>query len=139
LRIPAAEVEQLVTSRVRQWLLDPGNIYQATRLSDPSTQLRLIARAAEIGKTWPELPATRQRAFLSALIERIEAGADQIDIHFRPTRLALLDVAATPLRGATDDEIQILSIPLRPRRSGREIRMLIDGTDPFAAAKPMHG
>ena len=43
------------------------------------------------------------------------------------------------LPGATDDEIQILSIPLRPRRSGREIRMLIDGTDPFAAAKPMHG
>jgi len=137
LRIPAAEVEQLVTSRVRQWLLDPGNIYQATRLCDPSTQRRLIARAAEIGKTWPELPATRQRAFLSALIERIEAGANQIDIHFRPTRLAaLLDVAATPLPGATDDEIQILSIPLRPRRSGREIRMLIDGTDPFATAKP---
>jgi len=37
LRIPAAEVEQLVTSRVRQWLLDPGNIYQATRLTDAST------------------------------------------------------------------------------------------------------
>ena len=40
------------------------------------------------------------------------------------------------LPGATDDEIQILSIPLRPRRSGREIRMLIVGTDPFATAEP---
>jgi site-specific DNA recombinase len=137
LHIPAAEFEQLVTNRVRQRLLDPGNIYQATRLSEPSTQRRLIARAAEIGKTWPELPVTRQRAFLSALIERIEAGANQIDIHLRPTRLAaLLDVAATPLPGATDDEIQILSIPLRPRRSGREIKLRIDGTDPFATAKP---
>ena len=29
LRIPAAEIEQLVASRVRQWLLDPGGIYQA--------------------------------------------------------------------------------------------------------------
>jgi hypothetical protein len=38
LRIPAAEVEQLATSRVRQWLLDPGNIYQATQLPDPSAQ-----------------------------------------------------------------------------------------------------
>jgi len=27
LRIPAAEIEHLVTSRVRQWLLDPGGIY----------------------------------------------------------------------------------------------------------------
>jgi site-specific DNA recombinase len=136
LRIPAGQIEQLVTSRVRQWLVDPGSIYQATRLSDPSMQHRLIARAAEIGKTWPELPATRQRAFLTALIERIHIGANQIDIHFRLTRLgAILDVAA-PSLSATDDEAQILSIPVQPRRSGREIRMLIDGTDPFATAKP---
>ena len=90
-----------------------------------------------IGKSWPELPGTRQRALLAALIERIDVGANRIDIHFRPARLAaLLDVAATPLPSATDDEIQILSIPVRPRRSGREIKLRIDGTDPFATAKP---
>jgi site-specific DNA recombinase len=137
LRIPAGEIEHLVTSRARQWLLDPGGIYQSTRLPDPSAQPRLIARAVEIGKSWTELPGTRQRAFLTTLIERIDVGADQIDIHFRPTRLAaLLDGAATPLPGATDDEIQILSIPVRLRRSGRAIRMLIEGTDPFPTVKP---
>src|SRR5256886_5546086 len=113
LRIPAGEIEHLVTSRVRQWLLDPGSIYKATRLTDPSAQRRLIARSAEIGKSWPELPGTRQRAFLTALIERIDVGANQIDIHFRPTRLsALLDVAAEPLPSATDDEAEILSVPV---------------------------
>jgi hypothetical protein len=137
LRIPAAEVEQLVTSRVRQWLLDSGGIYQSTRLPDPSAQHRLIARAGEIGKSWTELPGARQRAFLTTLIERIDVGTDQIDIHLRPTRLAaLLDVALTPLPSATEDETQILSIPVRLRRSGREIRMLIEGMDPFATAKP---
>jgi hypothetical protein len=137
LRIPAGEVEQLVTSRVRQWLLDPGNIYQSTRLPDLSAQHRLIARAGEIGNKWPELPGTRQRAFLTTLIERIDVGAEQIDIHLRPTRLAaLLDVAPTPLPSAAEDETQILSIPVRLRRSGREIRMLIEGMDPFATAKP---
>ena len=137
LRIPAAEVEQLVTSRIRQWLLDPGNIYQATHLPDLSAQRRLVARAAEIGKSWPELPGPRQRAVLTRLIERIDVGADQIDIHFRPTRLAaLLDVAATPLPSASDDETQILSVPIRLRRTGREITMRIDGTNPFATAKP---
>jgi site-specific DNA recombinase len=89
-RIPAGEIEHLVTGRVRQWLLDSGSIYQATRLSDPSTQRRLIARAAEIGKSWLELPGTRQRSFLTALIDRIDVGANRIDIHFRPTRLAAL-------------------------------------------------
>ena len=137
MRIPAAEVEQLVTSRVRQWLLDPGGIYQSTRLADPSPQRRLIARAEEIGKSWTELPAPRQRAFLTTLIDRIDVGADQIDIHLRPARLAaLLDVAATPLPSATDDEIQILSMSVQLRRAEQAIKMLIEGTDPFTTAKP---
>src|SRR6267143_6396707 len=52
LRVPAAEIEQFVSSRVRQWLLDRGGIYKATsaRFPDPSTQWRLAARAEEIGK-----------------------------------------------------------------------------------------
>jgi hypothetical protein len=136
-RIPAAEIEHLVSSRVRQWLLDPGGIYQSRRLPDVSAQRRLIARAVEIGNSWTEFPGTRQRAFLTALIDRIDVGADQIDIHLRPTRLGvLLDVATTPSPSAAEDEIQILSIPVRLRRCGRAIRMLIERTDPFAAAKP---
>ena len=126
-----------MTGRVCQWLLDPGGVYQSIRLADPPAQRRLIARAGEIGKSWSELPGTRQRALLTTLIDRIDVGAHQFDIHLRPTRLAaLLDVAATPLPSAPEDEIQILSIPVRLRRSGRAIRMLIAGTDPFATAKP---
>ena len=35
-----------------------------------------------------------------------------------------------------DDETQIVSIPLQLHRSGREIKMRVDGIGPFAAAKP---
>src|SRR6266436_680236 len=139
LRIPAAEIEQLVTSRVRQWLLDPGSIYKATsaRFPDPSTQRRLAARAKEIGKRWPEFPATRRRAVLTALIDRIDVWVDRIEIRLSPPRLnALLDVPATPLQCVTDDETQILSVPVWLHRAGREIRMVIDSTDAFAGAKP---
>ena len=70
----------------------------------------------------------RKRAVLTALIERIEVSVDQIDIRLHPPRLgALLNVAATPLLSMTDDEIQTLSVPVRLRRAGREIRMVIDG------------
>jgi site-specific DNA recombinase len=127
-----------VSSRVHRWLLDPGSIYKSTsaRLPNASLQQRLVAGAADIGKRWPELPLARQRAVLTALIERIEVSLDQIDIRLRPPRLnALLDAAA-PSQGVTDDETQVLSVLVRLRRTGREIKMVIDGTDPFAAANP---
>jgi site-specific DNA recombinase len=139
LRIPAAEIEQLVSRRVHRWLLDSGSIYKSTsaRLADASMQRRLVARAADIGARWPELPVARKRAVLAALVERIEVSLNQIDIRLRPSGLnVLLDVTATPLQSMTDDEIQILSVPVHLRRAGREIRMVIDGTDPFAAAQP---
>src|SRR6516164_4878960 len=136
LRIPAEEIEQLVPSRVRQWLLDPGSIYSATRLVDASAQRWLVARASELGNSWPGLPATRQRALLTVLIERIDVGTNRIDIHIRPTVLsALLDPAAALSPNATGGETQTLSVPVKLRRCGREIRMLV-GTDPFATAKP---
>jgi site-specific DNA recombinase len=124
---------------VHRWLLDPGSIYKSTAagLADASMQQRLVARAADIGKHWPELPVTPKRAVLTVLIERIEVSVDQIDIHIRPPRLsALLDGAASPSQGVKDEETELLSVPVRLRRAGREIRMVIDGTDPFAAAKP---
>jgi site-specific DNA recombinase len=136
LRIPAGEIEQLVTSRVRQWLLNPGSIYHAIRLADLSKQRQLSTRAAEIGNSWPELPATRQRALLTALIERVDIRTDRIDILLRPTRLgALLDVAP-PLPSGAEDQAEILSVPAQLRRCGREIKMLIAATDRFATAKP---
>jgi DNA invertase Pin-like site-specific DNA recombinase len=137
LRIPAGEIEQAVTSRVRKWLTDPGSVYQAALRADPSAQRRLIARAEEIGKSWPELPTARQHTFLAAMIERISVGSNRIDIHLRSARLStLLDIAAPRLPRTTGDGTQILSVPIQLRRSGREIKMLIDVADPFATAKP---
>ena len=138
LRIPAAEIEHLVSSRVHRWLLDPGSIFKSTsaRLTDASMQQRLVARAADLGKYWPQLPVARKRAVLAALVERIEVSLDKIDIHLRPPRLGVLLDVATPLQSMIDDEIQTLSVPVRLRRAGREIRMVIDSTDPFAAARP---
>src|ERR1700745_1378527 len=64
-------------------------------------------------------------------------SVDRIEIRLRPSRLnVLLDVTGTPLQSMSDDEIQTLSVPVRLRRAGRDIRMVIDGSDPFAAAKP---
>src|SRR5215472_15994929 len=51
-----------------------------------------------------------------------------------PRRAPRCVVASSP--SATDDETQILSVPVRLRRCGREIKMLIDSSDWLAKAKP---
>ena len=74
---------------------------------------------------------------LAGLVERIDIGANQIDIHVRARGLgALFDGPAAPLVDEANDETQILSVPVRLRRCGREIKMLVHGTDPFATTKP---
>jgi site-specific DNA recombinase len=136
LRIPAGEIEQLVASRVRQWLLDPGSIYKAISawLPDPSTQQQLVARAAQMGRRWSELPPARTRTVLTALIERVEVRVDRVDIHLRQIGLgSLFNLSVAP---SVSEENVIMSVPARLRRAGMEIRMLIDRTDPFAAVKP---
>jgi hypothetical protein len=62
LRIPAGEIEQLVASRVRQWLLDPNsNIYTATSawILEPSAQQRLVR---ELRRSGGGGPSCRRRA-----------------------------------------------------------------------------
>jgi len=83
-------------------------------------QQRLLARAADIGKHWPELTVARKRAVLTALIERIVVGVDQIDIRLRPPRFsALHDGADTPSQGGNDDETEdpVCADTAAPRRA----------------------
>jgi len=83
------------------------------------------------------LPPARTRPVLAALIERVEVRIDQVDIYLRPTGLsALFDTAVTASQSVFEEETVILSVPARLRRAGMEIRMVVDGTDPFAVVKP---
>src|SRR5256714_11547372 len=139
LRVPAAEIEQLVSDRVHRWLLDLGSIDKSTaaRLADPSIPYRRVARATAIGKPWPELPVARKRAGLTTLIERIEVTVDRIDIRLRRPRLAaLLDGPEPSPPGANDEETELLSRRVRLRRAGRKKRLGMDGIDRLAPANP---
>ena len=57
LRIPAGEIEQALTSRMRQWLVDPGSVYQAIRLADrprSAGSLREPRKSARAGPSCPQ-------------------------------------------------------------------------------------
>src|SRR5439155_25931316 len=82
-------------------------------------------------------PVASKRAAIATLIEQIEVRTDQIDLRLHPPRLAaLLDGPEPSPQGANDEETELLSLPVRLRRAGREIRMVIDGIDRLVTAKP---
>ena len=82
-----------------------------------------------------QMAPLRMRVILLALVERVDMRLDEVTIHLRPRRLtALLDDRLTATNpGTIDDEPTLpLSDPVHLRRAGKEVRMVIEHTDPFA-------
>ncbi len=142
LRIPAGEIEQLVTARIGELLSDPARLSEALAccIETAGQQQHLQQRAAELAASWSTLPASRLRPMLATVIERIVVPPERVDIQLLPSRLGalLLDKSCRPTSTADDHERPIiLSAPAQLRRVGRGIKMVIDeAAAPGRAAKP---
>jgi site-specific DNA recombinase len=135
LRIPAAEIEQLVVNRIRRFLSEPASLFElimARQAGEPQSAPALLSRAAEIAADWDRMSELRQRVILLALVRRVDLGPDQVIIHLRPRRLIELldDRPTTASTALVDDEIALpLSQPAELGRAGKEIRLVIDPSD----------
>jgi hypothetical protein len=89
LRIPAAEIEQIVTERFCKLLGEPAELFDALSpyLPTPSDQQHLLRWAGDAAATWGDRPAPQWRMILVLLIRRIEVQIDRVDIQLRPRRL----------------------------------------------------
>ena len=92
LRLPAAEIEQIVVNRIRRLLSEPASLFEMVKVhaGEPLLQQSLMARATERASEWAHMSPLRMRVVLVALVRRIEVDPDQVIIHFRPGRLAAL-------------------------------------------------
>jgi hypothetical protein len=142
LRIPAGEIEQLVTARIGELLSGPARLSEALAccIETAGQQQHLQQRAAELAASWSTLSASRLRPMLATVIERIVVRPERVDIQLLPSRLGalLLDKSCRPTSTADNDERPIiLSAPAQLRRVGRGIKMVIDeAAGPGRAAKP---
>jgi DNA invertase Pin-like site-specific DNA recombinase len=137
LRIPATEIEQIVANRIRRLLSEPASVFEILEAQpgEPLLQQSLMTRAAELAGKWPEMSPLRLRVVLLAVVQRVDMDPDQVIIHLRPRRLAALlnnRLTATNLDRLDDEPTLPLSHPVHLRRAGKEVRMVIDHTDPFA-------
>ena len=144
-RIPAANLETLVITKLRSFLADEGAILNVIREEhvDGAAQSRLIARGAKIAKEIESLAPDRIRAMLMTLLSRVDIRPDRLEISVRRSRLVELlgsgSIELVTQQGTPDNEAKdILTLTVRARlqRVGREMKMLVENTDDQTEADP---
>ena len=144
-RIPAANLESLVITRLRTFLSDQGAILNVIRdeHADGAGQNRLIGRGRQIAEELGTFAPDQIRAMLMRLLSRVDIRPDCVEISIRRGRLVEL-LAAQPFEAATQggksdkesEEVLTLTVMARLQRVGRELRMLVENTDDQTMADP---
>jgi site-specific DNA recombinase len=92
LRLPAAEIEQITTNRIRRLLSEPASLFEMLKgqVGEAMLQQNLMARAAKLVEEWPRMSPLRRRVVLVALVRRVDIFPHEVIIQLRPHRLAAL-------------------------------------------------
>jgi hypothetical protein len=131
LRIPAADLERVVTEHFRAFLADPSAVFAAIRgdATDAAQQRHIIDRAAELAASWSGRPGSERRDILQRLVQHITVHRDRVEIQLRPGQLhgTLTGAAQAPETEASDTEAIHLSVPVTLKRTGLEVRLVVHG------------
>ena len=135
-RIPSGDIEKLVMERVRSFLSDQSEVFEATEsyVNEPAERHRLARQAMALSKEWP----TAEHTLPSSIISRIEVHEEKVEITLSISRLVeVLRGAPVDLPQATECENSVvLSVPARLKRAGMGMRMIVEGKQ---EAKPDPG
>ena len=138
MRYPAAEVESGVIERIRQFLTNGPAMFEALQSMelDVGHVQQLMRRAEEIADTLAGGGRSELAAMLRRLVSRIEVRSHQISIAILPAGLLALlrGMSAVEHPALTDLATEtaaplVLTVPLVRRRSGRDTRLLVDGSE----------
>ena len=133
-RVPAADLEGIVESRIYALLQDGAAVFSA--VTDCSVEVGasrdLIVHAAALAQRWSTMATADKRMILQMLVARIDVRPTTVDIAIRPAMLSTviapqIDLAKLVASDMADVPTQSLSVPASVRRTGMEMKLLIQG------------
>lgn len=136
-RIPAHDLEELVSARIRQFLLDANVLSESLRTTEIEAPIQqsLHAEGKRRADGWGQTPTIDTRRFLLAVISRVTVKDDGIEIVLSRRRLmdALLatDLSTrTQPAAATENSIDGIRLDIETRlgRKGNELRLVLTGS-----------
>ena len=146
-RIPAADLEGLVVTRLKGWLGDAAAVSEIVEDDplDPSAHAALITSAKAIAKRWPELKPHQAKAYLNALLQRVivESGRIVIEIDCERAMATLLaGPEALPAKRSRHDRpsdaehLIVLEVPAVLKRAGLGMTLIVPGARQDATPDP---
>jgi DNA invertase Pin-like site-specific DNA recombinase len=144
-RIPAGNLETVVLNRLRTFLANRAEILDAidNEADHNVGQGHLIERARQVADELGAQAPEKIKALLMALVRRVEVRLDSVKIAVSQSCLAALlsassiDLQAQDHKPAnSSDQILTLTAPVRLKRVGREMKMLVEDSNDNAAADP---
>ena len=144
-RIPAGNLETVVLNRLRTFLANRAEILDAidNEADHNVGQGHLIERARQVADELGAQAPEKIKAILMALVRRVEVRLDSVKIAVSQSSLAAL-LSASSIELQTQDhkpanlpdQILTLAAPVRLKRVGREMKMLVEDSNDNAAADP---
>lgn len=138
-RVPANDIERLVEERLVLCLRQPQELHAIleSHLTEAADYRRLFVKATEMAKSWINLSTSDRRQIMGGLIERIDLARESVEIRFKG--LGFLELLGVGQASDNPDpkrveEDLVVSVPARLKRTGMEMRLLINGGKP--AGKP---
>ncbi len=137
-RVPAADLETIVEERICTLLLDEATIFEMRGPATVEARKAMIEDAADLARRWSSLPTPGRRAILHALVKRIDVCLETVDITIRPAALPGIAGSgpAVDKSLATGGPTKVMSVPARLKRTGMEVKLLVQGTSGPADRKP---
>ncbi len=148
-RVPASNLEALVIGRLRALFADPVEILNAISNGekDAPVQRRLRDAAAALSARWDRLPTETLHALTRSVLVRAQVHADRIDLDVGSARLvrrlmsegggdgiASGNRASNANADGAEEPLIRLSIPARLKRTGKEMKFIVDGVASSAPA-----
>ena len=144
LRVPAADLERLVSQRLCRWLTSPAELIDALNTTIPATtHPSLIAAACKLATDWSVTPTINRRDFLQAVVDRITIGDAGITIAIRA--LALTQHLLGRHRNGIDADTNadpdhpdpvILTIDAQLCRTGLAMKLVAEGPEAIQQVDP---
>jgi site-specific DNA recombinase len=123
LRLPAQELETVVIEALRNWLVDTQAVLQAM-CPTPEQVQAILAEGQRLAEELDD--TTKQYESIQQLVQQVTVDSDSVQITVRLAALLGHDA-----KGATSPQpIESLTVPLRIRRCGLAMRLLVTGAQP---------